>query len=171
MALSNAERQARHRFRQRARLAEALRNAAPLAAPKSTAKEIEALRKRLAAAEDKIAEKEAQRAAQESRANIAARQVDAATNRAMYAEADKARLAAELEALRNAPTTDAVEEILRLLQELGEEERAELWRRARPYLAEGYVPKHWFEDAALELHLARGTSLPAALAAKRISVT
>lgn len=65
---------------------------------KITVKEIDAMKRRLEKAEEKIAEKEAQRAAQESRANIAARQVSDATNRAMFAEADKERLAEELEA-------------------------------------------------------------------------
>ncbi|MDH2091084.1 DUF3102 domain-containing protein [Rhizobium pusense] len=67
---------------------------------KVTAREIDALKRRLLAAEGKIAEKEAQRVAQENRANIAAKQVSDATNRAMFAEADKDRLAAELEDMR-----------------------------------------------------------------------
>lgn len=66
------------------------------------AKEIETLKRQRAKAEETIAEKEAQRRAQESRANIAARQVDDAANRAMFAEADKERLADELAALRDA---------------------------------------------------------------------
>lgn len=71
------------------------------AGEKVTAKEIEALKRKLEKAEEKISEKEAQRAAQESRANIAARQVSDATNRAMFAEADKERLAEELQRMRD----------------------------------------------------------------------
>ena len=63
-----------------------------------TAKESEALKRKLTSAEEKIAEKEEQRRAQESLAKIAERQVSDATNRAMFAEADKERLAEELEA-------------------------------------------------------------------------
>lgn len=102
MALSNAERQARHRERMKAKLAAVAET--PLRNDGRTeklAKEIESLKRRLEKAEGKIAEKEAQRAAQESRANLAARQVSDATNRAMFAEADKERLAEEVERLRN----------------------------------------------------------------------
>lgn len=57
------------------------------------------LDKRLASMKVKVEEKEAQRQAQEHRANIAVRQVDSATNRAMYAEAEVERLRAEMERL------------------------------------------------------------------------
>jgi hypothetical protein len=61
--------------------------------------DIEKLKKQLAGAKEKIEEKEGQRKAQEGRANIAAKQVDDATNRAMFAEADKERLQAEVDRL------------------------------------------------------------------------
>lgn len=102
MALSNAERQARHRDRIKAKLAAAAE--APLHNDSRTGeliKEIDALKRRLAKAEELIAEKEAQRKAQESMAKIADRQVSEAVNRAMFAEADKERLAEEVEQLRN----------------------------------------------------------------------
>jgi hypothetical protein len=130
MALSNAERQARHRERVKAKLAaqaEPLRNGGG---------EVERLRKQVARLKEQLAEKEAQRAAQESMARVAWKKVDEATNRAMFAEADKERLAEELEALRNAS-----------------------------------VPKSWLEDAAYELHSARGTPVPDHLAAKKRRVT
>lgn len=59
---------------------------------KVTAKEIDALKKRLAKTEELAAEKESQRLAQESRANIAAKQASDAANRAMFAEASRERL-------------------------------------------------------------------------------
>lgn len=59
----------------------------------------EKLKKQLAKAKQESEEKEEQRQAQEHRANIAVRQVDSATNRAMYAEADKQRLQAEVDRL------------------------------------------------------------------------
>jgi len=98
MALSNAERQRRHRERLKEKLAAAEQPVHD--GEKVTASEIEAMKRKLREAEDKIAEKEGQRAAQETRANIAARQVDDATNRAMFAEADKERLAEQLAALQ-----------------------------------------------------------------------
>lgn len=68
---------------------------------KVTAAEVERLKKQLAKAKQEAEEKEEQRQAQEHRANIAVRQVDSATNRAMYAEADKQRLADEISALQD----------------------------------------------------------------------
>lgn len=68
---------------------------------KVTAAEVERLKKQLAKAKQEAEEKEEQRQAQEHRANIAVRQVDSATNRAMYAEADKQRLADEIAALQD----------------------------------------------------------------------
>lgn len=68
---------------------------------KVTAAEIEKLKRQLAKAKEDAEEKEGQRAAQEHRANIAVKQVDSATNRAMYAEADKERLASEIAALQD----------------------------------------------------------------------
>lgn len=67
---------------------------------KVTAKEIEALKAKLKRAEGVLADKEAQRAAQESRAAIAAKQARDAENRAMFAEADKERLTEELATLK-----------------------------------------------------------------------
>lgn len=67
---------------------------------KVTAKEIEALKRKLSKAEETIAEKEAQRRTQESMALIADKQARDAANRAMFAEADKERLANELEDMR-----------------------------------------------------------------------
>jgi hypothetical protein len=63
---------------------------------KVTAKEIEALKKKLARTEELAADKESQRAAQENRAAIAAKQAGDAANRAMFAEAAKERLAEQL---------------------------------------------------------------------------
>lgn len=97
MALSNAERQARHRERVRQKLAAAADM--PL---RNDGGDVAKLRKQVARLKEQLAEKEAQRAAQESLARVAWKKVDDATNRAMFAEADKERLAEELEALRNA---------------------------------------------------------------------
>jgi hypothetical protein len=60
---------------------------------------IEKLKKQLAAAKEKIEEKEGQRQSQESRAEIAVKQVRDATSRAMFAESDKERLQAEVDRL------------------------------------------------------------------------
>lgn len=68
---------------------------------KVTAAEVERLKKQLAKVKQEVEEKEEQRQAQEHRANIAVKQVDSATNRAMYAEADKQRLADEISALQD----------------------------------------------------------------------
>lgn len=59
----------------------------------------EKLKKQLARAKEEAEKKEDQRAAQEHRANIAVKQVDSATSRAMFAEADKERLQAEVDRL------------------------------------------------------------------------
>lgn len=67
---------------------------------KVTTKEIEALKRKLKKAEELATEKEAQRRAQESAANIADKQARDAANRAMFAEADKERLAEEAASLR-----------------------------------------------------------------------
>ncbi|MCO5156125.1 MAG: hypothetical protein M9945_05115 [Aquamicrobium sp.] len=113
----NRERVAAHRERKRA--APALRNAEnnvselppPIRAGQEEdlraiiarqAKEIEALKRQLAKAEETIAEKEAQRRAQEGLAASMSRAAHDQSNRAMFAEADKERLADELAALRNA---------------------------------------------------------------------
>lgn len=61
--------------------------------------EIKRLKKQLAAAKEKIEEKECQRQSQESRAEIAVKQVRDATSRALFAEADKERLQAEVDHL------------------------------------------------------------------------
>lgn len=68
---------------------------------KVTAKEIEALKRRAEKAEQLAETKESQRAAQESLANISAKQARTAETRAMFAEADKTRLAEELEQARD----------------------------------------------------------------------
>lgn len=96
MALSNAERQARHRERVKQKLAAATH--VPL---RNGDGDVAKLRKQVARLKEQLAEKEAQRAAQEASARWAWKEADKATNRAMFAEADKERLAAELEALRN----------------------------------------------------------------------
>lgn len=67
---------------------------------KVTAKEIETLKRQLAKAEETIAEKEAQRRAQEGLAASMSRAAHDQSNRAMFAEADKERLADELAALQ-----------------------------------------------------------------------
>lgn len=64
------------------------------------AREIEALKRKLAKAEETIQIKEGQRHAQEALANAADRQAKDAAARAMYAEADKERLAEELEQVK-----------------------------------------------------------------------
>lgn len=67
---------------------------------KVTAREVEALKAKVKKSEETLAEKEAQRAAQEARAAIAAKQARDAENRAMFAEADKERLTEELATLK-----------------------------------------------------------------------
>lgn len=69
------------------------------AGEKVTARDIEAMRRKLTKAEEAIAEKESQRRAQEARAAIADKQAREAASRAMFAEADKQRLADEVEEL------------------------------------------------------------------------
>ena len=96
MALSNAERQARHRERVKQKLAAA--SAEPL---RNEDGDVVKLRKQVARLKEQLAEKEAQRAAQEASARWAWKEADKATNRAMFAEADRERLAEEVEELRN----------------------------------------------------------------------
>ncbi|MET4800849.1 ParB N-terminal domain-containing protein [Bradyrhizobium sp. LB11.1] len=57
------------------------------------------LQRRLTKAKEQLEEKEGQRQSQESRAEIAVKQVRDATSRAMFAEADKERLQAEVDRL------------------------------------------------------------------------
>ncbi len=66
------------------------------AGEKFTAKDIETLRRKLAKAEELVLKKESQRSAQETLAAIADRQAREAATRAMFAEADKERLATEV---------------------------------------------------------------------------
>lgn len=101
---------------------------------KVTAKEIEALKRKLAKAEETIAEKESQRLAQENRASIAAKQAGDAANRAMFAEADKERLAHELEDMR--------EEITRL------KEPGVITLFNEAYVAPAVEPTPWTDDDA-----------------------
>jgi len=67
---------------------------------KVTAKEIEALKRQLAKAEETIADKEAQRRAQEGIATSMSRAANDQSNRAMFAEAEKERLAEQVAALQ-----------------------------------------------------------------------
>lgn len=171
MALSNAERQRRHRERQRAKLAEAdaLRNA-PKASAKprghaSLLREIEALKRKLAKAEETIAEKEGQRKAQEGVAAAMSRAVNDQSNRAMFAEADKERLADELESLRNEDVRDSVAAWLGFVDP-DDAERSDFLRRIRDSISDRYVPKDWYEDAALQLCIARGDPIPDGLRRK-----
>lgn len=68
---------------------------------KITAREVEALKAKVKKSEETLAEKEAQRAAQEARAAIAAKQARDAETRAMFAEADKERLQEELALIKD----------------------------------------------------------------------
>lgn|GEM_PF-3270262 len=128
--------------------------------------EIETLKKKLAKAEETIAEKEAQRRTQESMALIADKQARDAANRAMFAEADKERLANELAALRNDAPTEAVLAWLRKVDP-DDEDREKFLRDITHLISDWFVPIHWYHDCAAELHLARGTPMPEGLAKKR----
>lgn len=90
LALSYAQPEVREQVEERASKGE-----------KVTAAEIEKLKKQLAATKEKLEEKEGQRQSQESRAEIAVRQVRDATSRALFAEADKERLANDIAALQD----------------------------------------------------------------------
>jgi len=99
----NRERVAAHRERKKSELA--LRNAeqkasAPIEKPSEDVSEVDRLKATIAKLRKQLAGKEAQRAASESLERIAWKKVDEATNRAMFAEADKERLTEELEAAR-----------------------------------------------------------------------
>lgn len=87
-----------HQWRQRTH-AEVMAAASALPAIASAQAGEAKLDKRLASMKAKVEDKEEQRKAQEHRANIAVKQVDSATNRAMYAEAEVERLRAEVERL------------------------------------------------------------------------
>ena len=98
MAMTNAERQSRYRDRMTEKLASA-RFVLEAAAEGDPALQIVKLKQDLAAEKEKVKKKEEQRAGQESIANLAERQMESATNRAMFAEADKERLQAEIDRL------------------------------------------------------------------------
>lgn len=87
-----------HQWRQR-KHAEVMAAASALPAIASARASEATLDRRLASMKVKVEEKEEQRQAQEHRANIAVKQVDSATNRAMYAEAEVGRLRSEVERL------------------------------------------------------------------------
>lgn len=92
--------------------------------------------------------------------------------------AHRERKRAEGKALRNAEPAhissvthnsrpDAVQSLLTAWEEADDEDRQIFLRKIGSSIREWYVPKHWLEDCAYELHLARGTPVPEALALKK----
>lgn len=98
MALSNAERQRRHRERLKEKLAAADRPS--LVADESAAKQIAELKAKYERLQDKVKEQASVIKARDDMVAIAERQSQEAHTRAMFAEADKERLADQLAAMQ-----------------------------------------------------------------------
>lgn len=93
-----------------------------------------------------------------------------AERQARHRERVKQKLAAAgeimREPLRNEVPTEAVLAWLSSAP-ADDEEREAFLRKLRHVISDWYVPIHWHEDCAAELHAAKGTPMPEALARKR----
>lgn len=90
--------------------------------------------------------------------------------------AHRERKRAEGAALRNAepmritaisPPPSGASPLMSAWEAADDEDRQAFLRTIRHSISDWYVPKSWLEDCAYELHLARGTPIPEALALKK----